>query len=591
MIRRPPRSTLFPYTTLFRSHRARPARPGGHRGLRRSPRGNRARRLPRHDARLRRVRLRRGDSLDRAVRLDGDRRARARRAGRGRAPARAQARRAHRADAESRRDHSADLSAVRADRGEPRLRPDRLLLRAGDARRDRRRARKPAAAGRSRRAAPPHAGLHGSVPGVLLRGAVGGVAVGAGGVKPVVVVGAGPAGLAAALELRRRGVGEVLVLDREREAGGIPRHAGHQGFGLRDLRRPLSGPAYARHYSDLARRAGAEVLTEAMVTAWSPDGPLEITSPRGRESLDPAAVILATGCRERPRAARLVPGSRPAGVLTTGMLQQLVYLHGREVGSRALIVGAEHVSFSAILTLAHGGAKTVGMVTELPRHQSLALFRAGAAARYRAPLWTHTALSAIHGRARVEEVELTNLTTGRMRRVGCDTVVFTADWIPDNELAVMAGIELDPGTQGTAVDASLRTSRPGVFAAGNLLHGAETADVAALSGRHAGAAAARFLAGAAWPTARVPVVCHPPLHWIAPNVIGPAGERPARGRFMLRARDYRRRPRLEIAQDGRPMWTGTVRRLMPGRSTRLPHEWTGDVDRAGGLVTVSVRPS
>jgi thioredoxin reductase len=408
-------------------------------------------------------------------------------------------------------------------------------------------------------------------------------------VRALLVVGGGPGGLAAALELRRRGVGEVVVLDREREAGGIPRHAGHQGFGLRDLHRPLDGPAYARRYSEVARRAGVELLTEAMVTGWSPDGTLEITSPRGRESLDPAAVILATGCRERPRAARLVPGSRPAGVVTTGMLQQLVYLHGMEVGTRALITGAEHVSFSAILTLAHGGARTVGMVTELPRHQSLALFRAGAALRYRAPLWTRTAVSAIHGRARVEEVDLTDLDDGRVRHVACDTVVFTADWIPDNELAVMGGIELDPGTRGPRVDASLRTSRTGVLAAGNVLHGAETADVAALSGRHAGAAAARFLADASWPSTRVPVLCEPPLQWIVPNAIGPPGEPPPRGRFIVRANEFLRRPRLEIAQDGRPLWTGAVRRLMPGRSTRLPHEWTERVDRGGGPVTVSVR--
>ena len=189
---------------------------------------------------------------------------------------------------------------------------------------------------------------------------------------PVVIVGGGPAGLAAAVELRRRGVPEVLVLEREAAAGGIPRHAQHQGFGLRDLHRPLSGPGYARRYAELAAAAGAELRTETMVTGWAPGGPLELTGPRGREQLEPAAVVLATGCRERPRSARLVPGSRPEGVMTTGTLQQLVYLKGLTPGTRALVVGAEHVSFSALLTLAHGGARAVGMVTELPRHQSLA---------------------------------------------------------------------------------------------------------------------------------------------------------------------------------------------------------------------------
>ena len=403
----------------------------------------------------------------------------------------------------------------------------------------------------------------------------------------VVVIGAGPAGLAAALELRRRGTTDVLVIDRESEAGGIPRHAKHQGFGLRDLRRPLSGPAYARRYAELAASAGAELRTDTMVTGWSPDGPLELTGPGGRETIEPDALILATGCRERPRSARLVPGSRPEGVMTTGTLQQLVYLKRRSVGERALIVGAEHVSFSALLTLAHGGARTVGMVTELPRHQSLALFRAGAGLRWRAPLWTRTALTAIHGRPRVEEVELTDLDSGATRSVVCDTVVFTADWIPDHELAVMGGLELDPGTRGPRVDAALRTSRPGVLAAGNLLHGAETADVAALSGRHAAVATDGVVRGAHWPERRVPVECEPPLQWIAPNVVAPGGAgAPARGRFALRSREFARRPRVEIAQDGRTLWSGHVARLVPGRSARLPRGWTAAVDPAGGPVRV-----
>jgi thioredoxin reductase len=405
----------------------------------------------------------------------------------------------------------------------------------------------------------------------------------------VVIVGGGPAGLTAARELGRRGVRDVAVLEREPEAGGIPRHAGHQGFGLRDLRRSLPGPAYARTLRRLAREAGAELLTETMVTGWSPDGPLELTSPAGRSTLDPDAVTLASGCRERPRSARLVPGSRPSGVMTTATLQQLVYLKGARIGGQALIVGAEHVSFSAIMTLAHGGARAVGMTTELPRHQSLAAFRAGAALRYRTPLWTRTAVTAIRGRPRVEEVELTDLDDGSTRTVVCETVVFSADWIPDNELAVMGGLAIDPGTRGPGVDGALRTSRPGVFGAGNVLHGAETADVAALSGRHAAEAAARYLESGTWPTRRVPVECRPPLAWISPNTIAPGDGAPPRGRFAIRASEFLTHPRIEIAQDGRTLWAGRLARLVPGRSGRLARGWTGAVDLEGGPVTVFVR--
>ncbi|MEA2330365.1 MAG: hypothetical protein QOH58_503 [Thermoleophilaceae bacterium] len=409
--------------------------------------------------------------------------------------------------------------------------------------------------------------------------------------RPVAVVGGGPAGLAAAIELRRRTGREVVVVEREAEAGGIPRHARHQGFGLRDLRRPLSGPAYARRYAELARAAGAELLTETMVTGWSGEGPgaLELTGPGARSTLEPAAVVLASGCRERPRPARLVPGSRPDGVMTTGMLQQLVYLQGLPAGGRALVVGAEHVSFSAILTLAHGGARTVALATELPRHQSLAAFRLGALARHRVPVWTSTRVTDIRGRPRVEEVDLTDTVTGGVRTVACDTVVFSADWIPDHELAVAAGLELDPATHGPAVDAALRSSRHGVFAAGNLLHGAEQADVAALGGRHAAAGVAAYLDRGEWAVRRVPVVCDPPLGWIAPNAVSDPAEVPARGRFALRASEFLSAPRIEIAQGGRRLWSGRVARVMPGRSARLPHGWTREVDPAGDEVRVTAR--
>jgi thioredoxin reductase len=404
----------------------------------------------------------------------------------------------------------------------------------------------------------------------------------------VVIVGGGPAGLACALELDRRDTRDLLVVEREATAGGIPRHARHQGFGLRDLRRPMSGPAYARRYAELAIAAGVELRTETMVTGWSPEGSLELTGPGGRETIDPDAVILATGCRERPRSARLVPGSRPDGVMTTGTLQQLVYMKKRRVGGRALVVGAEHVSFSALLTLAHGGARAIGMTTELPRHQTLALFRGGAALRWRTPVWTRTAITAIHGRPRVEEVELTDLDSGHTRSVECDTVVFTADWIPDNELAVMAGLQMDPGTRGPAVDAALHTSQTGVFAAGNLLHGAETADVAALSGRHAAAAAAAFVRGSAWPDDRIPIECEAPLEWIAPNVVAPHMGAPPRGRFALRSTELDRRARVNVIQDGRTLWDGRPGPLRPGRSTSLAHGWVASVDPGGGPVRVHV---
>jgi thioredoxin reductase len=420
----------------------------------------------------------------------------------------------------------------------------------------------------------------------------------------VVVVGAGPAGLSAAAELRRLGAGPVLVADREPEPGGVPRHSWHTGYGLRDLRRVMTGPAYARTLVSAALAAGAELRTGAMVTGWAtgPDGThaVTLTSPAGRETVAAAAVLLATGCRERPRTARLVPGDRPAGVMTTGELQQRVYLGGEQLTGRALVVGAEHVSFSAALTLAHAGADVVALVTGYERQQSYAAFRFGAAVRWRVPVWTSSTVRRIAGRGRLEGVEVADVRTGTARFVPCELVVFTGDWIPDHELARLAGLAMDPGTRGPVVDTTLATSLAGVFAAGNLVHAAETADIAALSGRHAARHVVAALQGGLkggsapglprGPGARaaagtVPVQAEPPLQWISPNAIGSAAPPPL-GRFVLRSACFRRRVRLEVRQDGRLLVRTRPVRLIPERPVHLGAGWLAQVDPAGGPVRV-----
>ena len=438
----------------------------------------------------------------------------------------------------------------------------------------------------------------------------------------VLIIGAGPAGLAAGIELRRLGVSRVLIADRETEAGGVPRHSAHTGYGLRDLHRLMTGPGYARHYAQAAVRAGAEVRTGTTVTVWpggpgqplppGAPGPAELPGPPGRpggpgppgptgplcasltgadgiETVTAAAVLLATGCRERPRAARLIPGGRPPGVMTTGELQQRVYLHGQRLPGRALVVGAEHVSFSAMVTLAHAGARVVALVTDQPRHQSYPAFALAAAARWRAPVWASAAVQRIAGHDRLEGVELADLRTGTVSFVRCDTLVFTGDWIPDHELARLAGAQIDPGTRGPAVDTSLETSLPGVFAAGNLVHAAETADVAAVSGRHAAQQIAAALSGGGPPrAARIPVTVAAPLSWISPNAIRAGGPPPARGHFLLRSHAFRRLARLEVRQDGRVLSSARAR-LVPGRPLHLDAGWMARADPAGGAVRVAVR--
>jgi Pyridine nucleotide-disulphide oxidoreductase len=186
-------------------------------------------------------------------------------------------------------------------------------------------------------------------------------------------------------------------------------------------------------------------------------------------------------------------------------------------------------------------------------------------------------------------VELTELDSGRTRTVDCDLVVFTAGWIPDHELAVMAGCELDRGTLGPQVDSALRTTSRGVFAAGNLLHPAETADVCALDGRHVASAVAAYLRGPGeWPSC-IRMTARAPLAWVAPNLLLATGHPPPRDRFLLRSREFARRARVDVRQDGRELWRGRVGRLVPGRSAHIPAGWAGRVDPDAGPVIVAVK--
>jgi thioredoxin reductase len=399
----------------------------------------------------------------------------------------------------------------------------------------------------------------------------------------VAIIGGGPAGLTAAAELGTRVDGEVRVIEREAEAGGIPRHSAHPGYGIRDLRRFISGPAYARRLTATARNAGAVLQTSAMVTGWASDRTLEITSPAGRRRLSADAIVLATGARERPRPARLIPGDRPDGVYTTGQLQNLVHLHHAEIGRRAVIIGAEPVSWSAVLTLREAGCQTVLMTSQYPAGESYAAVRAAGRLALHVPVAARTRVTQINGKNRVESVEIQNLDSGARRTVRCDTVITTGDWIPDNELARAAGLDIDPATRGPRVDSALRTSAPGVFAVGNLLHPVDTADVAALDGRHVAAQVRHWLQTRQAPGPGVTLIAGPPLRWIAPQILRPGDPAPARHRLLAWPDAYIPVPHVQVIQDGTVL---ASRRLpwpaAPGRVFRIPSSL---LTRAGGLST------
>ncbi|MFB7361393.1 FAD-dependent oxidoreductase [Streptomyces hydrogenans] len=304
----------------------------------------------------------------------------------------------------------------------------------------------------------------------------------------VLVVGAGPAGLAAAARLAAAGAGRVEVLEREPEPGGVPRLCGHPGFGADGRGRALDGPGSARRAVRAAVRAGAVLRTGVSATGWAGPLTLEATGPSGLETIEARAVLLATGARERARPARLLPGTRPQGVLTTGELLRTVALFGPDpgrIGRRAVVVGGGRTAGHAVRLLRRAGVPVAAVVHEGPR---------AAVGVVGVPVLAETVVTELTGRGRLAGVSVRH-RDGRVRTLGCDTLVLTGDWIPEHALARAGGLPLAPGTHGPLVDGALRTGVPGVFAAGGLLRGGVAAVRAAAEGRRAAAAVLAHLAG------------------------------------------------------------------------------------------------
>lgn len=382
----------------------------------------------------------------------------------------------------------------------------------------------------------------------------------------VIVVGGGPAGVAAALELRRAGVPRVVLLDREPALGGATRHCSHSPFGMREFGRVYLGAAYGRRLTLEAARAGVDVRTGHSVVRLHPGGRLDVTTPDGVGTLSAARILIATGARERPRSARLISGDRPVGVVTTGTLQAYVAFHGLMPFTRPLIIGSELVSLSAVLTCLGHGARPVAMAEPGSRPLAPAPFAwfprlAGV------PFHLGAELVDIRGTGRVEAATLRH-ADGRREEFACDGVLLTGRFTPESALFLQSPLGVDPGSAGPAIDQDGRSLDPACFAAGNLLRAVETGGWAFREGRAVGRALARDLTGSPCEAAPVAVGFDDPIKLVVPSLIRLTGRDPALVDFQLRvARAVRGKLALEI--DGREVWS--VRRAFrPERRILVP---------------------
>jgi len=387
----------------------------------------------------------------------------------------------------------------------------------------------------------------------------------------VLVIGSGPAGLAAAAQARRSGAGCVLVVERNPEPGGILPQCIHNGFGVRTLGADLSGPEYAARWAAEARAAGAEIALDTMVLAVEAGPAATVVSRRGVERIEAGAIVLAMGCRERPRGALAIPGSRPAGVYTAGTAQRLVNVEGYMPGHRFAILGSGDIGMIMARRLTLEGAEVVGMFEILPYISGLRRNLVQCVRDFDIPLHLCTTVTGVVGRDRVEAV-ITSGVDERWRPIPgaeqiwpCDALLLSVGLIPENELSRAAGVAIDPLTGGPVVDEGMATSVPGIFAAGNVVHVYDLVDDVTESALRAGRFAAEHAArGADGAGPSVRVAPGENVHHVVPQRVHPrrlaAEEVPLQ--FRVRA-PVEHAVRVEVRVGGRTIVSHRERYVRP----------------------------
>ena len=324
----------------------------------------------------------------------------------------------------------------------------------------------------------------------------------------VVVIGGGPAGMAAALAAHKAGA-RVAIVEREQHLGGILRQCIHPGFGLSHFKQELTGPEYAQRFIDQVHATDIVLFLSSMVLGIGSGEPTKDTAvhtvtlmnPAGMLRLTGRAVVLAMGCRERTRSEIKIPGSRPAGVFTAGLAQRYINIENLKPGSRAVILGSGDIGLIMARRCTLEEISVEGVYELMPYANGLRRNVKNCLDDFDIPLHLSTTVTRVIGHDRVEAVEVSQVDEhlapipGTERVVPCDTLLLSVGLIPENELSVGAGVELDPRTRGAVVDQSLQTGVPGIFACGNVLHVHDLADNVTTESERAGAAAAAYALG------------------------------------------------------------------------------------------------
>ena len=318
----------------------------------------------------------------------------------------------------------------------------------------------------------------------------------------LVVIGGGPAGLAAAEEAKKNGAGSVLIIEREKELGGILNQCIHSGFGIHIFKEQLSGPEYAKKFIDLLPGSGIEIKTDTTVIGITPEKIITaVSAEEGFLKIEAGAIILAMGCRERTRSSISIPGERPSGIFTAGTAQKYINVEGYMVGKKVLILGSGDIGLIMARRMTLEGAKVEAVVEIMPHSNGLKRNIAQCLEDYGIPLYlSHTVTDIKSENGRLSKVVVSKVDgfepiPGTEIEFDVDTLLLSVGLVPENELSRKAGILLDSRTNGAVVDGKMMTSVPGIFACGNVLHVHDLVDFVTAEAQKAGKAAAEYLSG------------------------------------------------------------------------------------------------
>ncbi len=390
-----------------------------------------------------------------------------------------------------------------------------------------------------------------------------------------VIIGGGSAGLAAAVTMKQNGIDDILVIEKDREPGGILQQCIHNGFGLQTFKEQLSGPAYAERFIDQAEELGVKILLNTMVTHLSKDRVIEYVNPEeGCVRIQADAVILAVGCYERSRGALAIPGERPAGVFTAGQAQRYLNIEGYLVGKKVFILGSGDIGLIMARRMTLEGAKVYGVAELMPYSNGLPRNIQQCLNDFNIPLYLSHTVTHIYGKDRLERIELSAVDENRKPIPGSeqyfdvDTLLLSVGLIPENHLAEEAGVQLDPRTRGPVVDEDYMTNVEGIFSCGNGLHVHDLVDFVTLQAQRAAAGAVRYLKEGQKTKPSVKAEPGNGIGYVVPAVIHP-GEVSGTKEFFFRIRKPVDKAVVRAVCGGRVIRQRNRTKMVPSEMERI----------------------